>query len=49
LIGDVSRKIGWRVWLRIGRRRKLEVSRKVGRRIGKRRKSQVDATAELEG
>ena len=33
----------------IGRRRKLEVSRKAGRRIGRRRESQVDAKAEPEG
>jgi len=49
LIGDASRKIGRKVWLKTDRRRKLEVSRKVGRRIGKRRKSRVDAKAELEG
>jgi hypothetical protein len=49
LIGDASRKIGRKVWLKIDRRRKLEVSRKVGRRIGRRRKSQVDAKAEPEG
>jgi len=49
LIGDASRKIGRKVWLKIDRRRKLEVSRKAGRRIVRRRKSQVDAKAEPEG
>jgi len=49
LIGDASRKIGRKVWLKIDRRRKLEISRKVGRRIGRRRKSQVDAKTEPEG
>jgi hypothetical protein len=49
LIRDASRKIGRKVWLKIDRRRKLEISRKVGRRVGKRRESQVDAKAEPEG
>jgi len=49
LIGDASRKIGRKVWLKIDRRRKLEVSWKVGQRIGRRRESQVDVKAEPEG
>jgi len=55
LIGDASRKISWRVWLKIGRRRKLESSRKsVGgsaggesRRSIRRRNWKVDRRREL--
>jgi len=50
LIGDASRKIGWKVWLKIGRRRKLEFSRKsvggsaggASRRSMRRRNRKVD-------